>query len=171
MIVKILAILMAINVYLPYTDTKDCETANLRDTEWYVGYGGYKCYMDYRTITDTSSPQWNIQQQAYTDKNGIRKIKDRYCIALGSAYGNTIGDKYIVELNSGEQLKCTLADQKADCDTNAEHTADMNGAVLEFIVDVNYLPSNVKKMGDVSYISGMKGEVKKIYKEVNKWRI
>lgn len=167
MIVKIMTLLIAINIYLPYTDAKTCETANLSLTDWYIGYGKYKCYMDYKTITDTSSYQWQLQQGARTDENGLRKVGDRYCVALGSAFGTTIGDRYIIELDSGAQLKCILADQKADRDTNAEHTADMNGAVLEFIVDANYLPNDVKRMGDVSYVKGMQGAVKKIYKEVN----
>lgn len=161
----VLSGLMALNVTLPMTDTNGSEIANLCLAEWSVGQGEYKCYMDYRTITDTSSPQWELQQESWTDENGLRRYEDRYCIALGSAYGSDIGARYIIELEDGAQYRCVLADQKADCDTNAEHTADMNGAVVEFIVDTPVLPSDVRSMGDVSYINGFAGEIRKIYQE------
>lgn len=159
----ILSGLMVANVTLPMTDTKPSEIANLSLVEWSVGHGSYKCYMDYRTITDASSPQWQLQQGAWTDENGLRRVGDRYCVALGSAFGSMIGDEYIIELESGAQLKCVLADQKADRDTNAEHTADMNGAVVEFIVDTPCLSDTVRSMGDISYIRGFQGNVRKIY--------
>lgn len=157
---KILLIAAVISGAAPPT-----ETANLSSIEWDVGQGSYKCYMDYRTITDTSSPQWQLQQGAYTDRNGLRKVGDRYCIALGSAFGTKIGTEYTIELESGAQFQAVLADQKADCDTNAEHTADINGAVVEFIVDDQLLDETAKRMGDVSYIAGMQTKVNKIYKE------
>ena len=34
----------------------------------------FKTYMDYRTITDTSSAQYDLQQHAYTDSQGIRRV-------------------------------------------------------------------------------------------------
>lgn len=33
----------------------------------------FKSYMDYRALTDTSSTQYEMQQCAYTDDNGLRK--------------------------------------------------------------------------------------------------
>ena len=156
------AVLMALSVNTP------TEVATLDMTEWSVEQGAYKCYMDYRAITDTASPQWQIQQGAYTDSHGLRKVGDRYCIALGSAYGTEIGSRYIVLLDTGVRFKAILADQKADRDTNAEHTADMSGAVVEFVVDTPCLPSVVRRMGDVSYVDGFNGKVKRIYREERK---
>lgn len=46
----------------------------------------FKAYMDYRCITDTSSVQYEMQQQAYTDGRGFRKIGDDYCVALGTGF-------------------------------------------------------------------------------------
>lgn len=163
----VLSVLMVASVTLPMNDTKPSEIANMSLTEWSVGYGSYKCYMDYRCITDTSSPQWELQQGAWTDENGLRRVGDRYCVALGSAFGSTIGTNYIIELETGEMLRCVLADQKADRDTNAEHTADMNGAVIEFVVDTPCLSDTVRSMGDISYIEGFNGKVEKIYEEEN----
>lgn len=161
----VLSVLMVANVTLPMTAPKPSEIANMSLTEWSVGYGSYKCYMDYRCITDTSSPQWHLQQGAWTDEDGLRRVGDRYCVALGSAFGSMIGTEYTIELEHGERFKAILADQKADQDTNAEHTADMNGAVVEFVVDTPCLPSEVRSMGDISCIDGMSGKVVKIYEE------
>ena len=166
MIIKVLTVLIALSMSLQGNCTNCSQNANLSLTAWDIGYGSYKCYMDYRTITDTSSPQWQLQQRSHTDQNGLRKVNDRYCVALGSAFGTKIGAKYVIELETGAQFRCILADQKADKDTNAQHTADMNGAVVEFIIDSQYLPDRVKTMGDVSCIDGMEGKIKRIYKEV-----
>lgn len=46
----------------------------------------FKSYMDYRTITSTTSDQYALQKQAYTDEFGLRKVGGFYCIALGTYY-------------------------------------------------------------------------------------
>ena len=138
----------------------------LASTQIYqVDAGAFKCYEDYRAITDTGSPQHMLQLEAYTDDSGLRKVGDRYCMALGSAYGSEIGTEYDIVLESGYTLPCVLADQKADRDTVAGHTRDRSGAVMEFIVDTYRLPETVRRMGDVSYISPeFKGKIKEIRK-------
>lgn len=128
-----------------------------------VDAGAFKCYEDYRALTDTSSPQYQLQQEAYTDEAGLRKVGHRYCIALGSAYGTKIGTEYDLILGNGSMLPCVLADQKADADTVRDHTQDRSGAVVEFIVDTYRLPEIVRQMGDVSYISPeFRGKIKEI---------
>ena len=44
----------------------------------------FKAYMDYRTITDTSSEQYAIQQNAWTDSRGLRRSCDDYLVAMGT---------------------------------------------------------------------------------------
>lgn len=129
---------------------------------WYPGGGGFKCYMDYRTITDTSSAQYSLQAEAYTDEYGLRKVDECYCIALGSAYGSDIGSIYEVTLSTGVKFMAILADQKADCDTAGGHTRDRNGAVIEFIVEADRLPASVRATGSVGSIDFFKGNVEKI---------
>lgn len=129
---------------------------------WYPGGGEYKCYMDYRAITSVSSPQYQLQQEAYTDECGLRKVGCFYCVAMGSAFGSDIGTCYVVTLSSGKQIPVILADQKADCDTTPDNTRDYNGAVLEFVVDTPALPSVVRSTGDVGSISSLSGSVKEI---------
>ena len=131
-------------------------------TSWAVGGGEFKCYEDYRAITATGSPQYQLQQEAWTDDNGLRRYESYYCVALGSAYGSEIGTKYLITLSSGTELMVILADQKADRDTVQGHTRDRSGAVIEFVVDTPALPWEVKQSGSVSSIPGFEGEVKEI---------
>lgn len=113
---------------------------------------GVKSYMPYKAITSVSSPQYKLQQQAYTGKHGIRMINGRYCVALGSFYTNRIGQNFDLVLENGTVIPCVLADQKADKDTNGNNqVTSHNGCMSEFIVDSNSLDRTAKKMGDISY--------------------
>lgn len=129
---------------------------------WNPGGGDFKCFMDYRTITDTSSAQYELQAEAWTDSNGLRRIDEFYCVALGSAYGTEIGTKYEITLSTGESFLAILGDQKADRDTVEDHTRDRNGAIVEFIVDADALPEVVRRSGSVGSIDKFNGEVKEI---------
>ena len=129
------------------------------------GSSSVKCYEDYRCITDTTSAQYQLQQRAYTDKNGLRKVGEYYCVAMGSYFGTEIGTRYEVELKSGASFRVILADQKADADTCKEHIHDPNGAILEFVVDTPCLPDMARTMGSIDYIKKFRGEIKSIRKE------
>ena len=129
---------------------------------WYPGGGEFKCYMDYRAITSTGSPQYQLQQEAYTDEYGLRKVDDFYCVALGSAFGSKIGARYIITLDNGNQVPVILADQKADQHTTPDNTRDYGGAVIEFVVDTPAMPSAVRQSGSVGSIPEFTGEVVEI---------
>ena len=129
---------------------------------WYPGGGEFKCYEDYRCITDTSSPQYRLQQDAWTDAEGLRRVDGFYCIALGSAYGTRIGTKYLITLSTGVTFLAILGDQKADAHTVDGHTRDRNGAVIEFIVETEALPASVRHSGSVSSLGKFAGTVEKI---------
>ena len=129
---------------------------------WNPGGGEFKCYEDFRALTAAESPQYQLQREAWTDMYGLRRVDGFYCVALGSAFGTEIGTKYIITLSTGYEFLAILADQKADVDTIEGHTRDRNGAVIEFIVDTNYLPADVRQMGDVSCVPGFAGEVTEI---------
>lgn len=131
-------------------------------TSWNLDGGEFKCYMDYRTITDTSSPQYELQSDAWTDADGLRRIDGFYCVALGSAFGSEIGAKYAITLSSGTTFLAILSDQKADCDTINGYTRDRSGAIIEFIVDADCLPQSVKYSGSIGSIPTFAGEVTEI---------
>lgn len=121
--------------------------------------GEVKTYMDYRHITDTSSEQYKLQEQSYTDEYGYRRVNDYYVIALGSAYGTKIGTKYLITLDTGLVFPVVLGDCKADIHTDPSNKyIPHNGNIAEFIVDTQKLEQMAKTMGDVSY-GGFEGSI------------
>jgi hypothetical protein len=126
--------------------------------------GRTKTYMDYKTVTDKSTPQYALlnSERAIT-KNGFRMYNGYYCVALGSYYGRTIGTKYYITLSNGRTIRCILGDQKKDkhTDKKKHQYAMQNKDIVEFVVDNIDLPG-----GDVSAVKGFEGSIvsiKRIY--------
>lgn len=115
-------------------------------------HNGKKTYMGYTTITNTSSKQYKLQQNAYTDEQGFRKIGNRYLVAIGTAFNTEIGQEFDAELENGTIIECIVGDIKSDKDTDKTNVFTAQGCCLEFIVDTKVLNSEVKKMGDCSYL-------------------
>lgn len=113
---------------------------------------GFKSYMPYKAITQTSSPQYVLQSSfGYTGKYGIRMVAGRYCIALGTGFKSPVGTYVDLILNSGIEIPCIVGDIKSDADTLSNNmTTAHNGCVVEFIVDIDCLNSNAKRDGDMS---------------------
>lgn len=130
------------------------------------GDTSFKTYMDFRAITDTSSVQYEMQQEAYTDEYGLRKYKNGdYMVAMGSYYGQ-VGDRFRITLDSGETIRCIMGDAKADCHTDAynQYTPCGSGKnVIEFVVDTPALSDEARQMGDISYSDDtFEGNISKI---------
>lgn len=116
-------------------------------------------FMDYTKIKNTVSWQYKLQQECKTDdKTGIRIYTDKdgkeyYCTALGSAYGRGIGDTWHVTLDCGTEFNIIYAEYKDDGstdyfghpDTNKDKQDCIN--ILEFVVDVNEIPSAAMSEG------------------------
>lgn len=125
----------------------------------------FKSYT-YYTALSNNSLQGKLQQSAYTDENGLRKVDDYYCVALGSYYGTTIGNKYMVTLSTGVQIKVILCDVKADRHTDANNQYTLhNGCMIEFYVDMTKLNNVARRSGNISSIAGFDGDVVSIVKE------
>lgn len=115
----------------------------------------FKSYMDYKYITNTDSVQYELQQDAWTDENGLRRYGDEYMVAVGSYYGD-VGDHIEITLDTGEVLECIIGDSKGD---RYYHLCGKGANVVEFIVDTHKLDKTVTKMGDCSWIDGLEGQV------------
>lgn len=133
------------------------------------GRSSWKSWMPYlkegssQSIFSTTSSQYALQQHAYTGDYGIRMVDERYCVAVGSHYADTIGTKLDIELANGTVLKCILADQKADKDTdptNSYHLSD--GSFVEFVVDKGSLDEQARKSGNVGSIPAFEGGISRI---------
>ena len=130
-----------------------------------------KRYMDFTTVTDTSSKQYAILQKGEIQSNGLISVNGFVCAALGSSYGQ-IGDKYIFILQDGSErkaVKIIKADEKQDRHTlNGEGWLDTNGNILEMVVCTNALPAAAKTSGDCNEVKEIRGNVIKIIKENQK---
>lgn len=131
----------------------------------------FKCYMDYRAITDETSKQYEIQQQAYTDNDGFRKIGEDYLVAVGTYYSESCGERFNVTLDTGNQITVTIGDIKQDCCTDElnmyspvydENGNFISGNVVEFIVDTELLSQKAKMLGSVEAYEDFKGNIKSI---------
>ena len=144
-----------INLLKTIYENKDVEQEQQAEIKQ---FGVFKSYMDYRAITNKNSIQYKLQQFASTDENGLRRIGDLYMIATGSHYG-LVGDIYKVTLENGLVFKAVKGDAKSDKHTDAENKVCLhNGSVVEFIVDTEFLHSDIKRSGSVSSI-GFEGSV------------
>ena len=104
--------------------------------------------------------QAELQSLAHTDENGMRKVGDRYCVALGSYYTTEIGTKLDLVMSDGDVIPCVLGDVKSDLHTDALHQRGRNGGcVAEFIVDDDKLPAEAKTRGSVHWIPEFAGEI------------
>lgn len=143
-----LALLCAVTLSVPDVDTS------------------FKAYMDWECITNTRSVQWQLQQDAETNENGLRIYDDCYMVAMGTYYG-TVGDRFTVTFDTGIEIDVIMGDVKDDRHTDKTNRyVPCNGNMLEFIVDVDELPRKARRMGDVQYADdnlwGEITEVKKI---------
>lgn len=120
----------------------------------------FKSYTNYHCLS-RSSAQWKLQEKAYTDNNGIRKVGNDYLVAMGSYYAKRLGDRFRITTSTGNVFTVMVCDFKADGDTNSTHQYTNNGCMIEFYVD-NNLNSKAKQMGDISYIKGFSGNITKV---------
>jgi hypothetical protein len=133
------------------------------------GDTAFKSYMSYKAITNTRSAQYKLQQQCWTDDEGLRRLDDDYVIALGTYYAEYIGERFKITLDTGESFTAVIGDFKADRHTDSRHQyydcGNGKKNVVEFVVDTNSLNGKARRMGDISYIQGFKGNIKTIEKE------
>lgn len=119
----------------------------------FFGQRTFKSYENYRNITRVDSPQYKLQQEAYTGDYGIRMVGDRYCVAMGSYWAKKIGTKLDIYLESGQVIKVILGDNKQDRHTLENHRVGAdNRDVLEFIVDLEAVPQRVRDTGNLNYL-------------------
>ena len=117
-------------------------------------YSGYKSWMPYTAVTSISSPQYKMQRRyGYTGKYGIRMVKGRYCVAIGSHFKVVIGQYFDLILNNGTVIPCILGDEKDDGDTDGNNIFSRNGCASEFLIDRSALASSARRSGDISSVN------------------
>ena len=133
-------------------------------------HSSFKSYMDYRTITNTSSKQYKLihSDDVTIGSDGLLYSGEYVGIALGSRYGK-IGDKYIITLDTGKQFKVIKLDEKSDKHTydGCHHIPD--GSMVEFVIDINKASKSYPmaiRMGNFNYVDAFNGTVIQIQKVV-----
>ena len=125
----------------------------------------FKSYMPYTAITNTTSTQWQLQQIAYTDENGLRCIDGAPLVAVGTGWGLSVGDSAIITCDNGNSFTVVIGDIKADRHTAADNkTTLVNNCRCEFIVDLPALNGYAKTMGNVAVLEQYSGYVINITK-------
>ncbi len=125
--------------------------------------GKFKTYMDYRKITDKTSKQWKLQEQAWTEGRGFRKIGEHFLVAVGTFYADKVGKELLIEFEDGQKIKAIVGDIKQDRHTDPTNRyVPINGNIVEFIVDTEKLDPEVIKRGDVSWL-GLNGKITSIW--------
>ena len=161
--------------------THTAEKTLLRTINFPAGAGQFKSFMDYKAITDKTTPNYNFTHENtnfHVGKSGLTYYQDGGniypVVAVGSGISDKIGQLIEVTLdNQGHPntLRCVIGDQKDDNDTDpATHTVHKNDrSVVEFLVDYDRLKEanpTAANMGDLTYLDNsqfnLKGSVAKV---------
>lgn len=111
----------------------------------------FKSWMPYTAITDKSSKQYQIQQNAYDGTYGIRILNGRYCVAVGNYFDMPVGTYFDLVLANNTIIPCVLAEVKSDMHTCANRIqTEHDGSMVEFIVNSKTLNKNAKLTGNIS---------------------
>lgn len=112
----------------------------------------FKSYMPYTKITSKTSRQYAIQNTiAYDGLYGIRTVKERFCVAIGTYFNASVGDYADIVLENGTVIHCIISDIKDDKDTDSDNIiTEGNGCSTEFIVNIDALNNDAKTSGNIS---------------------
>ena len=158
---------------IPTVENTEVEVVAEPEPQWVEmdvpSNNSFKSYMGAHKITDTTSAQYQLKSEYLDSACGIKLVDDRYVIAIGTYYTETIGTRVDLVMESDEVVPCIVGDVKRDRDTDAmnrQHNVD--GSVIEFVVNADTLSSEAKSHGDCSWADPrLMGEIKaiRVYKE------
>ena len=125
----------------------------------------FKSYMPHTAITNKSSAQLQLQQRAYTDKNGLRCIDGKPIVAIGTGWGLSVGDSALITCDNGNSFKVVIGDIKDNAHTLSDNKTTLaNNCRCEFIVDMSQLNPKIKSSGNVATLEQYSGYVTNIQK-------
>ena len=134
-------------------------------------------YMDYNCITDDTTVQWDMQQNAWTDWQGLRRYNNDYMVAMGSYYSDyEVGSRFEITLENDTVFTVILGDLKDDIHTDKKNMYTpvyhnwqlVKANVIEFIVDENQLSDYVRvDLGTISGYEEFNGNIVSIKKLIN----
>ena len=134
------------------------------------GYTNFYMYMDYRSLTNTSSKQYQLQYDGscWIDNDGFRRHGNDYMVAVGTVYGE-VGDRLRIWTDMGNCYDCIVGDCKGsdaiwydDSHSWYHICGDGKKNVIEFIVDTDLLPYEVRVSGSCGEMDYLAGNIVKI---------
>ena len=131
---------------------KTLEEQVIPSDEYYIpNYSGMKSWMSWKSLTSRTSPQWRLQQYAWTDEDGFRRVNDRYMVAIGMYFNCEIGDLVDLTLANGTVINAVVGDRKSLAHTDSAGLfTTANQCMCEYIVSTDVLNSKVKSSGNCS---------------------
>lgn len=96
-----------------------------------------KTYMDYRAITDKTSPQYQFihSDEITICEDGFLRDSEGYVgVAMGDYFGE-VGSRYICRLDNGVEIKVVKVEVKAEQDTVQNFYGKDNYDIIEFVID------------------------------------
>ena len=118
----------------------------------------------YYTSLNRSSTQWRLQEKAYTDSNGLRKIENYYLAAVGTYYSSTIGDLFRFTTDCGNTFDIIVCDVKSNAHTDSRNMYTRgNCCMVEFYV-AKTLCKTARVRGSIGVLSGFEGSIVKVEK-------
>ena len=118
----------------------------------------------YYTSLNRSSTQWRLQEKAYTDSNGLRKIENYYLAAVGTYYSSTIGDLFRFTTDCGNTFDIIVCDVKSNAHTDSRNMYTRgNCCMVEFYV-AKTLCKTARVRGSIGVLGGFEGSIVKVEK-------
>ena len=97
--------------------------------------------------------------------DGLRKIGDDYCVAMGTYYSSTIGERFKITMSTGATFTVIISDIKSNRHTDSTHRyTARNGCMMEFLIDKNCLANCIRVSGNVGSLSLFSGQFAKVEK-------
>lgn len=96
-----------------------------------------KTYMDYRAITDKTSPQYQFihSDEITICEDGFLRDSEGYIgVAMGGYFGE-VGSRYVCRLDNGVEIKVVKVEVKAEQDTVQNFYGKDNYDIIEFVID------------------------------------
>lgn len=130
----------------------------------------FKSYMDLTAMGKDTVRRKFIENKGHIDENGIWKIGQYYCVAMGQYYTGKgsnfdLGRTFQITLNTRVVLNVVITEAKALNDTTDNYKVDKNnGSIIEFIVNTSRLNNTARRMGSLSSLPAFKGTITSIVK-------
>jgi len=120
--------------------------------------GTFKSWEDKNSITDKTSAQYALLQTSTVDGQGFMRLGESYLVAMGTYYGQYIGQNLTIMLSTGVTFDVVIGDVKDDKDTIDGMVCKANNSVVEFIIDRSVMKYSDYSKGNLSHM-GFEGNI------------